>query len=386
MSNSVIDISNVINVSVTSAGVELGVPNINTAALFSQETPTGWGSGQTYGVYKTASDVATDFGSTSSAFAIATNFFAQNPNPLLTGGYLVVVPRETSSSETTQAAILRTKDTIYYYGILIDEEMSNATAFANLCAYVQSIDKMFFYATSGITQLTTGSMCDLVRSAGQTSCRMLYYGVTLYNGANTTQTQMFASAYAGRALSVDFSGSKTASTMNLKQLQNIVSDTTMNQTYLTQAQAAGIDVYVNIGGAAGLITSGMNEFFDYVYNLKWVKFALQTYGFNYLAGTNTKIPQTEDGMNGLKDAYRQACTQAVTAGVSAPSSWTSPDTFGDPVSLRRNVEKIGFYIYSAPVADQSSTDRAARTAPLIQIALKLAGAIHRSSVIVNVNE
>jgi hypothetical protein len=386
MSNSVIDISNVINVSVTSAGVELGVPNINTAALFSQETPTGWGSGQTYGVYKTASDVATDFGSTSSAFAIATNFFAQNPNPLLTGGYLVVVPRETSSSETTQAAILRTKDTIYYYGILIDEEMSNATAFANLCAYVQSIDKMFFYATSDITQLTTGSMCDLVRSAGQTSCRMLYYGVTLYNGANTKQTQMFASAYAGRALSVDFSGSKTAATMNLKQLQNIVSDTTMNQTYLTQAQAAGIDVYVNIGGVAGLFTSGMNEFFDYVYNLKWVKFALQTYGFNYLAGTNTKIPQTEDGMNGLKDAYRQACTQAVTAGVSAPGSWTSPDTFGDPVSLRRNIEKIGFYIYSAPVADQSSTDRAARNAPLIQIALKLAGAIHSSSVIVNVNE
>lgn len=389
MPNSIIDISNTIVISLTSAGAALGQPNINTAALFTQEPPSGWAGGQTYGVYKTASAVATDFGANSSAAAMATDFFSQSPNPLLTSGYLLVIPRLTVPGlETVRAAILRMKDVVFFYGILMDEELgtSDASEFAQLAAYCESIDKTLFYASSAITDLLPNSVLDLVRQAEQNHARCFYYGNALLNGAAVQQTQRFAAAYAGRALSVDFTGSRTATTMHLKQLANITPDTTLNQTYLTQAQAAGVDVYINESGYSCLFTSGANVFFDEVYNKDWLKFALQTNGFNYLAGSNTKIPQTEEGMAGLKDAYRKAAVLAVKNGVAAPGSWTASDTFGDPVSLRKNITDIGYYIYSPPVADQSASDRASRTAPLVQIAIKLAGAIHSSSVLVVVNE
>ena len=91
-------------------------------------------------------------------------------------------------------------------------------------------------------------------------------------------------------------------------------------------------------------------------------------------------------MTGLKDAYRKICEQAKSSGVLAGGSWTSPDTFGDPESLRRNVLDIGYYVYSQPVVQQVPADRELRKAPVVQIAAKLAGAVHSSNVIVNVNK
>ena len=41
-------------------------------------------------------------------------------------------------------------------------------------------------------------------------------------------------------------------------------------------------------------------------------------GFNYLAQSSTKIPQTEAGMDGLKGAYRAVCQQAVANQNPAP--------------------------------------------------------------------
>ncbi len=384
----ILDLANVISVSVLPTAASLGVPNVNTIALFTQEAPSGWAGGQTYGVYKSPSVVATDFGATSSAYAIATAIFAQNPNMLLTGGYLVIIPRLTSPSlETVQAAILRMKDVVYFFGVLMDEELatSDPTAFSQLSAYVQTAKKMLFYASSTVAELAPGSPLDLVRQADKTYTRCLYHGNALLNGASVQQTQIFAGAYAGRALSTDFGGSLTAQTMHLKQLVTILPDETVGQTQLTAAGTAGVDVYVNIAGISELFTSGANDYFDNVYNALWFEFALQSAGFNYLAGTNSKVPQTESGITGLKDAYRKVCEQARSCGVLAGGSWTSPDTFGDPVSLRQNVADIGYYLYSLPVAQQSQSDREDRKAPLVQIAAKLAGAVHSSSVIVNVN-
>lgn len=377
--NNTLDLANVINVSILPTPVDLGIPNINTAALFSLETPT-WSGSQDYKVYLNASDVATDFGSGSKAAAIATAFFAQQPNPLNTGGYLAIITRQ-AGPETVQAAILRTLNLIYYFGILIDEEMESVPlVFASLTAYVQTLDKMFFYASSFIADLNPGSMLDLVRQAVETHTRTMYY-----HTATALDTQRFSAAYAGRALSTDFSGSATTMTMHLKQLATIVPDQTVGQTQLLLAKTAGVDVYVSVAGVPGTFTSGANAFFDEIYNEFWFKFALQVAGFNILAGTNFKIPQTEQGMDTLKDAYRAVCNQGVINSFAAPGAWTSPDLFGDPAALVRSVGDIGYYVFSSPVAKQSPADRVARKAPLVQIAIKAAGAIHSSNVIVNVN-
>lgn len=78
--------ANIITVSLQGTPQGLAVPNVNTVALISQEVPI-WAGILSYQIYKDPVSVANDFGSNSKAAAIANAFFAQNPNPVSTGGY-----------------------------------------------------------------------------------------------------------------------------------------------------------------------------------------------------------------------------------------------------------------------------------------------------------
>jgi hypothetical protein len=373
-----LSLSNVINVTVQGTPSGLGLPNINTLCLFSSETPDEAFTDD-YKIYKSPADVATDFGDDSDAYAIALAVFSQNPNILTTGGYLVIVPRE-SGTEKIQTAIARVIDQVYFFGVLVDEDLSAGTDFTDLATYMQTIDKLLFFgsATSADIVATTGRF-DVVRTSGQNHVRCLYYTI------GDAEAVLMAAAYAGRALSTAFDGSLTCQTMHLKGLATIDADSGIDQTALNTAVAAGADTYVSIAGVPGLFCSGGNVFFDEIYNELWFKAALQVAGFNFLRQTNSKIPQTENGMDGLKNAYREVCRQAVKNGFLSPGSWTSPDSFGSREALIRCVKDIGYYVYSSPVADQSQADREDRKAPLIQIAAKAAGAIHSSDIVVTVN-
>lgn len=382
-----LSLTNVITVSVLPTPAQLGVPNINTIALFTSEAASGWVVGQTYGVYKDPAAVATDFGVNSSAYAMANEIFAQTPNPIGTGGYLVIIPLV--GAETVRAAVVRIGDSVFYYSVLIDNELADTdpTEFAALVSALQAAGKLFAYASSDITDLNPGSALDLVRQASEYRGRMMYYGTAILNGAGVQQTQMFAAAYLGRGLCVDFSGVGTAITMHGKALVGIVPDQTIGQTQLNLAQTAGIDVYVSIAGIPSVFCSGANQWFDQVYNDDWFAQALQVAGFNYLMPIAFKIPQTEEGMNGLKNAYRRVCEQAKTAGVLAPGAWTGAVPAGVPqVLFQSNITNVGYFVYSQPVALQSQANRNARSAPLVQIAAKLAGAIQSSNVLVQMEQ
>lgn len=378
MSDSNLDLSNVISVSIQASPSGLGVPNINTLALFSKETPT-WSDD--YKLYVSANDVATDFGSSSKAAKIAAAVFSQQPNPLNTFGYLVIVKRKAPGGifDDVPVTIAQVLSKIYFFGVIVDEKLAS-DKLAALATYMQTIDKTAFYATDDHTDFAPAGPLDLLRSGSFTHTRGL-----CYTGAVASDTQAMAAAYAGRALSTDFSGTRTAQTMHLKGLATITPDTNISQTDLVAAQTAGVDLYVNIAGVASVFTSGKNGFFDELYNEFWLKLQLMAAGFNYLRQTNTKIPQTEVGMEGLKNEYRKVLQQGVVNGFLARGSWSSPDTFGNPDDLRRCITDIGYFVYSQPITQQLQVDRAARLAPLIQIAVKTAGAVHKSSVIVNIN-
>lgn len=288
-----------------------------------------------------------------------------------------------SGLEPVHTAMIRTANEVYYIGVIID--FIPTAPFTLLPAYIQGQQKIGFFASNSKPDGQSGGILAQLATKTQSQCRGIYY-----NDGVTNDTFGFAAGYASRALSTNFEGSLTAITMNLKQIAGFNPDTTLTQTDLTNFQATGIDCYPAFGfqglvGQAYLYTSGANQFYDQVYNQMWLQLALQVAGFDYLAQTNTKIPQTETGMDGLKDAYRQVLVQAVTNGIAAPGSWTSPITFGNPVNLVKAVTAVGYYVYSQPVTQQLTAARLARQAPLVQIALKMAGAIHSSNVIVQVN-
>lgn len=374
MSNVELPLSNIINVTIQPSPQNLSAPNINTAAIFTADTAAGV---DVYEIYTNATDVGVDFGTGSDTYKIAVAFFAQQPNPLNSFGYLVVV--KLLSMEAVDVAIARTKNLVYYFGVLVTAAIAD-TPLQTLADYMQTVDKMLFYCSATASDMAAAAIFDDIRVAGDVNTRCLYY-----HTGTALDSFKFAAAYASRALSTYFAGSNTTQTMNLKQLTTITPDQTLTETLYTNAQAAGVDIYPSNAGVPGLLTSGANGWFDEIYNQFWFKFALQTAGFNYLATTSTKIPQTEPGMTGLKNVYRQVCAQAVVNGFIAPGTWNSSDTFGPNGDLVRNIVDVGYYVYSLPISQQSQDDREDRIAPLCQIAVKAAGAIQKSSVIVNVN-
>ena len=145
-------------------------------------------------------------------------------------------------------------------------------------------------------------------------------------------------------------------------------------------------MYVSVDGLPCVVSSGGNDYFDNPYGDLAIKFSFEVAGFNHFRQSNTKTPQTEPAMNGLKASYAGVCVQYVRNGYSAAGSWTSSERFGDPEVFDENIETNGYYVYSQPITQQSAVDREARKAPLVQIAIKRAGAIHSSDVIVLVND
>ena len=372
---SIINISNVINVSVLAPPAGIAPYSINNVVCLTDDVPVLPLTGG-YAVYSSAQDVAAQWGTSGKVYEAASAIFSQSPNILTGGGLFIVV--KMLSGETLADAMLRAQGLVYYGAISYTMSVSDSDVL-DAAAVAESSRKLLFVVSSDEASLESGGLLWSLEDQSLHHARGLYYGLS-------ADADKMKWAYVGRAMSTAFSATNTTATMNLKQLLTVSSDTTMTQTVLQKAKTVGADVYVSIAGRSSVLSHGANGFFDDVYNLDWLVGALQVGGFNFLAQTSTKVPQTEAGMGGLKAAYRSVCQQAVANGFVAPGAWTSADSFGPPQDFIRNVADFGYYIYSSPVATQLPADRALRKAPVVQIAVKYAGAIHTSDVLVYINQ
>jgi len=312
--------------------------------------------------------------------------FTISANSLETSGTvaITVTPAVTIAGETIAAAITRTYGLVPYFGMLSTIIPDQADTLA-AAAVAQPLLLMPFFPSRETADIAPGGTLDLLRTGGFSQSRGLYYGASA-GVASDTNTLTMAAAYAGRGLCVDFQGSDTTITMNLATLETIQPDSTMTLDIYNSAKTAGVDVYASIQGSPSVISNGANFFFDDVYNGLWFKSDLAINGFNFLKETNTKIPQTEQGMDGLKGAYQVSCNTANTNGYLAPGTWDIAVPFGNQQNFLNAISQFGFYIYSTPISQQAPSVRATRAAPLVQIAGKTAGAIQSSSVIVTINQ
>ncbi|KAA8563207.1 hypothetical protein FX985_03275 [Pseudomonas extremaustralis] len=200
----------------------------------------------------------------------------------------------------------------------------------------------------------------------------------------SSATPYAAASMFGRAFTVNFQGNNTAITLKFKQEPGITAES------LTEGQAAALrskncNVFVNYNNDTAIIQEGVmcnGYFFDEVHGLDWLQNDLQTAVYNLLYTNQTKVPQTNPGINQIVTTLEARLDQSVTNGLVAPGQWGGP-AFG-AITTGQFLTK-GYYVYAAPVESQSQADREARKAPVIQIAVKLAGAVHFVDVIVNVN-
>lgn len=371
-----LSLSNVINVSVAAVPAAVGVFSTGNIALFSTETPDPVFDDD-YKLYKEATEVGVDFGTDSQTYEMAVAVFSQSPNILTADGYLAVFPFE--PSETLEEAIVRTAGIVSYFGVM-STQIESEQDMLDAAALIQALNKVGFFVQRASASIDPGGSLDLLRTGGLTKSRGLYYG-----SDNDSDALNFMAAYASRGLSVNYSGTNTTLDMQLKVLATIQPDPTLTQTLYDKAKTAGADVYASLEGSPGVLTSGANKFFDQVSNIGWFVAATQIAGFNFLRSTASKVPQTDAGVDALISAYKQVGEQAVQNRYVAPGVWTDPIPFGDPTTFLQNIADFGYYYFALPVGSQSKADREQRKAPLIQIAIKEAGGIDSSNIIININ-
>lgn len=291
---------------------------------------------------------------------------------------ITITPTTTTAGETLAAAITASVGLVQYFGICTDNVLDQADVLA-AAAVVQALVKILFIVETEETTVEAGGLIDLLRTGSFTQTRGLYYG------GSVTDPLVYMGSYMGLGLSVNFGGSLTTITMHMKTLIGVEPDDSMTPTIANLCNVAGADYYASFQGVPKNFCSGGNNYYDNVYNTLWFAGDIQIAGFNVIAEASTKVTQTESGMDIFKQAYGQVCEQGVANNFLAPGSWTNPSTFGNQVDFYLNIAQRGYYIYSTPIAQQNPTDRANRVAPLVQIAIKFAGAVQSGTVIISVN-
>lgn len=265
-----------------------------------------------------------------------------------------------------------------WYGLVVAADDVDAADVLAAAAIIEGT------GTSRVFGVTSQDPQELV--PGQTTS--LGYQLAQLNYQRTfwqySSTNPYAAASAfGRAFTVNFDGANTTITLKFKQEPGVAAED------ISASQAAVIDanhgnVFVKYNNATSILQQGVvanGYYFDEVHGLAWLQNAVQSAVYNALY-TNPKIPQTDAGVNQLVAAINRTLDQSATNGLVAPGVWNAPGfgalNEGDTLST-------GFYVYAPKIATQSQADREARKAPPIQIAVKLAGAVHSADVIISVN-
>jgi hypothetical protein len=190
-------------------------------------------------------------------------------------------------------------------------------------------------------------------------------------------------SFFGRALTVNFQGSNTTITMKFKIEPGIIPEL-LSASEASTIAAKRANVYVQYNNGTSITQEGVMSgpaYFDEIHGLDWLSNSVQTAMWNLLYGA-PKVPQTNPGVHMLVNTADGSMSQGVVNGLIAPGVWNAP---GFGTLNQGDTLQNGWYTFANSVDTQDQADREARIAPLIQIAVKLAGAIHFANVLINVN-
>lgn len=291
------------------------------------------------------------------------------------GAYLV--PGQLAETAVTCVTLFDTRFGQTWYAVTMPEAV-DADHLA-VAPYIEAANNKHLYGVSttaaGVkSAVSTTDIAYLLDALGYRRTTVSYSSTNAYS---------VASLY-GRALTVDYNGQNTVITLMYKQEPGIVAEN-LTDTEINAIEAKNANSFVSYQNDTAIIEPGVmssGDYIDEVTGTDWLAVTIMTAIYNLLYTATTKIPQTDDGVHLLATTIESVCSQGVNNGLIAPGVWSSQG-FGTLKS--GDFMPKGFYVYAQPVATQNPADRAARKAPTIQVAVKLAGAVHKSDVIINVN-
>lgn len=246
--------------------------------------------------------------------------------------------------------------------------------------YIQASSNKHFY---GVTTQNP----DVLLATSTTDIAYILSQLNLTKTAvqySSTNSFAIVSALA-RIMTVDYTANSSALTLMYKQEPTVVAEK-LNQTQLAAVLAKNCNVFVTYQGGATIIQPGTtcatNQFIDSIMGVDNVAIQVQIEIFNALYTSPTKIPQTDAGMHQLITVAQGVLLEFVADGLIAPGTWTQA---GFGALNEGDFMESGFYVYAPPIATQLASQRAARMAVPMQIAIKLAGAIQTVSASISVN-
>ncbi|MBD8181680.1 DUF3383 family protein [Pantoea agglomerans] len=373
-------VSNVVNVDVIMSPT--AATGRNFGSLLILGTSTVIPVSERTRLYTSSEDIGVDFGEDSPEYEAALIYFSQSPRPaqVYVGRWAkTLATDETGSVETLAQAISAALQFTNWYGLGIadEDELTPAEITATAAAIQASSISRVFAVTSAdsgiIDSASTSDVASTLKAAGYSRTFVQY----------STKSKYAALSAFGRAFTVNFTGNNTTITLKFKTEPGVTYET------LTSSQAAAVDaknanVYVYYANDTAILQQGVmsnGDFFDERHGLDWLQNYVQTNLFNMLYTSAGKIPQTEAGITRLLTNVEMSLDQAVSNGLVAPGVWNGGDigqiASGDTLTK-------GYYVYAQPLSTQAQSDRDKRRAPLIQAAIKLAGAVHYADVQINV--
>ncbi|EAM5322846.1 DUF3383 domain-containing protein [Salmonella enterica] len=333
-------------------------------------------------LYSSKEDIGSDFGVDSPEYEAATVYFSQSPRPkeVYVGRWAkTLATGEAGAAEKLMDAVNAVMGYTNWYGLgIADKEDIADDDWLKVAAAVEAsgVSRILAITTSDPATVDATSTGDLAYKL-----KAAKYGRTFVQYSSSSKYAAL-SAF-GRAFTVNFNGSNTTITLKFKQEPGITYETlTTDQAAVLDAKKCNVFVYYQNDTAIlqqGVMSSG--DFFDERHGLDWLQNYVQTNLYNLLYTSTTKVPQTDAGVTRLLSNVEQSMDQSVTNGLVAAGVWN-----GGPIGQLDSGDTLtkGYYVYAQPISEQAQADREARKAPVIQVACKLAGAVHFADVQINV--
>ncbi|MGU3521581.1 DUF3383 family protein [Enterobacteriaceae bacterium C23F] len=334
--------------------------------------------------YSAPEDIGDDFGVDSEEYAAANIWFSQSPQPTLlyVGRWVeTLTSAESGSTETLLEAVNTLLDYNSWYGLHLAIPEADYPDDADLIAVSAAIEAATVSRILAITSADTDVMDASVDTDLASKLKAAKYSRT-FSQYSSTSKYAALSAF-GRAFTVDFNGSNTTITLKFKQEPGVTYET-LGTSQANALEAKNCNVYVYYENDTAILEQGVmanGDFFDERHGLDWLQNTVQTADYNTLYTSTTKIPQTDAGTTTRMANIEKVLEQADRNGLFAPGIWT-----GGPMGQLSTGDTLtkGYYMYAPSVDDQLQADREARKGVPIQVAAKLAGAVHYSSVAITV--
>ncbi|EFU5026523.1 DUF3383 domain-containing protein [Salmonella enterica] len=335
-------------------------------------------------LYSDPADIGDDFGVDSEEYKAAVVWFSQSPRPtqLYVGRWIdSLTSAESGPTETLLQAVNALLDYNSGYGLHLAVPVADYPDDADLISVSSAIES----ATVSRILAITSSEADILSSAVETDLatklKAAKYSRT-YIQYSSTSPYAALSAF-GRAFTVNFTGSNTTITLKFKQLPGITYET-IGTSQANALEAKNCNVYVYYENDTAILEQGVmcnGDFFDERHGLDWLQNAVQTADYNTLYTSTTKIPQTDAGTTTRIANIEKVLDVADKSGLFAPGIWT-----GGPMGQLGTGDTLtkGYYTWADTVDNQLQTDREARKGVPIQVAAKLAGAVHYGDVAITV--